>query len=124
MNHLLLQCSRGFSQHAWLSLLTILLLLGAFLGLWYAHPSTQTTDSTRSGGGQALCSHASLGLQPSASVAELTGMLKAEDARIIYGPDEFGEYQLRFAQTPSASALARLQARAGVAHVIEHRTCP
>ncbi|MGE8398185.1 MAG: hypothetical protein ACN6NT_11330, partial [Comamonas sp.] len=76
IHHYLLKCSSRFSQHAWLSLLTILLLLGSALGLWWAHPgSASSTPATRSASGPTLCSHASLALHPHTTVEQLTRML-------------------------------------------------
>jgi len=124
LHHYLLKCSSRFSQHAWLSLLTILLLMGSALGLWWAHPSSATgAEKTRSAVGASLCSHASLALHPQTTVEQLKRMLKAEDALIQYGPDEFGEFQLRFGATEPSAAAQRLRERAEVVDVIEHRQC-
>lgn len=123
----LLSCSRYMSAHAQLSLLTLLLLLGLCLGLWWVSPSPATAatgDGTRSAGGGTLCQHASVAFDPALSVHALSRLLRAEDAHILYGPDEFGDYQLRFgSSTPPALGVQSLRARAEVQSIQVHAQC-
>ena len=123
----LLSCSRYMSAHAQLSLLTLLLLLGLCLGLWWVSPNPATAatgDGTRSAGGGTLCQHASVAFDPALSVHALSRLLRAEDAHILYGPDEFGDYQLRFgSSTPPALGVQSLRARAEVQSIQVHAQC-
>lgn len=124
----LLSCSRYMSAHALLSLLTLLLLLGLCLGLWWVSPrpgAAATGDATRSAGGGTLCQHAAVAFDPALSVHALSRLLRAEDAHILYGPDEFGDYQLRFgSSTPPALGVQSLRARAEVQSIQVHAQCP
>lgn len=124
----LLRCARFMSAHALLCLLTLLVMLGLTLGLWHAVPRTAatTTDGTRSSGNAStLCQHAAVALDPTLSVQALSRLLRAEDAHILYGPDEFGDYHLRFgSQTPPAMGIQSLQARPEVQSIQAHPQCP
>lgn len=124
----LLCCARLMSAHALLCLLTLLVLLGLTLGLWNAAPRTTVVaaDGTRSSGTAAtLCQHAAVAFDPALSVHALSRLLRAEDAHILYGPDEFGDYHLRFGSaTPPAMGLQSLQARAQVQSVRPNPQCP
>ena len=122
----LLSCSRYMSAHALLSLLTLLLLLGLCLGLWWVSPRPAAASSvgTRSAGGGTLCQHASVAFDPALSVHALSRLLRAEDAHILYGPDEFGDYQLRFgSSTPPALGVQSLRERAEVQSIQVHAQC-
>lgn len=120
-------CSAWLSEHAQLCLLTLLLLLGLTLGLWQAQPVTVLSPetATRGGGPATLCQHASIAFAPDLRAADLSRILRAENAHIVYGPDEFGEYQLRFgSDIQPAQAVASLQARAQVQSITAHTDCP
>ena len=123
----LLACSGWMSKHALFCLLTLLILLGLTLGLWWAHPSSRQStagSATRSSGSHQLCQHASVAFSPDLSISELSRLLRAEDAHILYGPDEFGEYQLRVASsTPVAQALQSLKARTEITALTIHPQC-
>ncbi len=124
----LLACSHHLSQKARLALLTLLILIGVTWGLWLARPSQladSQTATTRSGGSTTLCKHASVAFAPELSIQQMGQLLRAEDAYIMYGPDEFGEYQLRFAShTPVEQAMAHLRAQPGVLDVMANPHCP
>lgn len=121
----LLACSARLSQHALFCLLTLLVLLGLTLGLWWVQPAPAKADSsTRGSGNAALCQHASVAFAADLTVRALSRILRAEDAHILYGPDEFGEYQLRFGHsTPVAQTLASLKTRTEVTSVTAHPQC-
>lgn len=122
----LLACSTQMSRHALFCLMTLLLLMGLTLGLWWAQPAPSAPDSaaTRGSAGSGPCQHASVAFAPGLSVQALGRLLRAEDAHILYGPDEFGEYQLRFgSSSPLAQSLQSLQARSDVVSVTAHPQC-
>lgn len=127
LEKILLGCSTQMSKHAMFCLLTLLILLGLTLGLWWAHPapSLKSGDgSTRGSGAVSLCAHASAAFSPTMSVQALSRLLRAEDAHILYGPDEFDEYQLRVSSSTSlAQALQSLQARPEVTSLRVHSQC-
>lgn len=127
LEKLLLDCSGLLSRHALFCLLTLLILLGLTLGLWWVHPaaaSKNSDGSTRGSSTSTLCAHASVAFNPSLSVSALSRLLRAEDAHILYGPDEFDEYQLRISSgTAVAQALQSLQAHAEVSSLRAHPQC-
>ena len=123
----LLACSTQMSRHAQFCLMTLLLLMGLTLGLWWAQPAQSAPGggaATRGSAGSGLCQHASVAFAPELTVQALSRLLRAEDAHILYGPDEFGEYQLRFgSSSPLAQSLQSLQARSDVVSVTAHPQC-
>ena len=126
LEKVLLVFSSKMSKHAWFCLLTLLMLLGLLLGLWQVQPAPIIKDAgTRGVGvGLGLCPHASVAFSPSLAVDGLSRLLRAEDAHILYGPDEFGEYQLRVSSsTPVSQAMAALKARVEVISITEHSQC-
>ena len=71
LEKLLLACSGLLSRHALFCLLTLLILLGLTLGLWWVHPaaaSKNSDGSTRGSSTSTLCAHASVAFNPSLSV--------------------------------------------------------
>ena len=100
---------------------------GCNLGLWLARPNGAGENvgvGTRSGGITALCKHASIAFLPSLSIQQVSQLMRAEDAHILYGPDEFGEYQLRFSSHVAVpAAIARLQSQSGVIDVVPTPDC-
>lgn len=121
----LLTCSGKLSQHATFCLLTLLLLSSLTLGLWWAHPAAVSERPGKTRGSAAmLCHHVSVAFAPALSVGQLSRLLRAEDAHILYGPDEFGEYQLRMgSNTPISQAIASLQQRQEITSLTEHPQC-
>ena len=121
LNKLLLRCSKWMAAHATLCLLTLMILLGLTVGLWNArlHPSkgdvlfgvATEASATRGSSAPVLCGHVSVAFDPQLSVQQMSRVLRAEDAWIVYGPDALGEYQLRFSSAvPAAEASRSLQA--------------
>ena len=127
LEKMLLGCSSQMSKHALFCMLTLLILLGLMLGLWWAHPATapkNTDGSTRGSSSGTLCAHASATFGPALSVQALGRLLRSEDAHILYGPDEFGDYQLRLSSsTDLAQALQSLQARPEITALRVHSQC-
>lgn len=124
----LLTCANLLAQKARLSLLTLLILMGVTWGLWQASPNAttqSTTATTRSGAAHSLCKQASVAFSDQLSVQQMGQILRAEDAYILYGPDEFGEYQLRFASHAAVpAALARMQSQPGIESLMPNPNCP
>lgn len=124
----LLTCSRLLAHKARLTLLTLLILMGVTWGLWQSRPGVLpagSASSTRSGASAALCKHASIAWAPDTTVEHMSHLLRAEDAYILYGPDEFSEYHLRFAShTAIPAAMARLQAQPAVRELLANPYCP
>lgn len=110
-----------------LTLLTLLILMGVTWGLLLARSTTTPEGDAavnRSSGSTSLCKHASIAFAPSLSVQQMGQLMRAEDAHILYGPDEFGEYQLRFASHVAVpAAIARLQSQPGVTDLIPNHYC-
>ena len=127
LEKMLLGCSSQMSKHAMFCMLTLLILLGLTLGLWWAHPAAAPKNadgSTRGSGGGTLCAHASATFDPALNVQALGRLLRAEDAHILYGPDEFGDYQLRLSSSSDvAQALQSLQARPEITALRVHSQC-
>ena len=123
----LLACSTHLANKARLCLLTLLIMMGVAWGLWLLRPHSNSdagAASTRSGAAVTLCKHASIAFEPQLSVQQMGQLLRAEDAYILYGPDEFGEYQLRFGTSIAVDqALARLKTHALVEHVTPNPAC-
>ena len=126
----LLWCSRKMSAHALFSLLTLLVLTGLTVGLWSARPSagtastSSTASATRGSGAASLCSHVSVGFAGDLTLQQLGSLLRTEDAYILYGPDEFGEYHLRFASgIDPAQAIQALGLHSQIVRVNAHPQC-
>ena len=115
------------SAHALFSLLTLLVLTGLTVGLWSARPSAgtaSTSSATRGTGAASLCSHVSVGFAGDLTLQQLGSLLRTEDAYILYGPDEFGEYHLRFASgIDPAQAIQALGLHSQIVRVNAHPQC-
>ena len=131
LEKLLLSSSRRMSAHAKFCLLTLLILMGLTIGLWSTRqaPVQQTsgnagTPTVRGDANAQYCSHVAVGFDPQISMQQLARILRAEDASIVYGPDEFGDYHLRFARGISPQqGIQSLRARAQVRQATAHREC-
>ena len=120
------------SAHAVFCLLTLMLLAGLVFGLGVvlsaihgpAKPGAAGSGATRGDGAQALCTHASAAFDPRLDVQAMSRLLRSEDAWILYGPDEFGEFQLRFGSAVNvADGIRSLGARAEVKSIKAHSKC-
>ena len=127
LERLLLPTSRWLSAHATFCLMTLLIFLGIALGLWQGHQnySSVSKGTTRSAASTSVCAQASLRFSPQTTLSDLSQLLREEDAHLLYGPDEFGEYQLRFASSMDVShAISRMQQHPLVEHLRAHPACP
>jgi hypothetical protein len=116
------RCGLWLSRQAAFTLVTLLVFLGIAAGLWRSLPGT--SDGTRGVGPGAACSHVSVDFAPAASLHSIKRLLRAEDAYIVYGPDEFGAFQLRFSDRARADGPARLRADPAIDTVQNHADCP
>jgi hypothetical protein len=95
--------SAFFASHAWLSLFTMLMLLGLAggLGKYTARlapaASTSATAGTRSLGGAATptCGQVLVLWDGAATLKQATQVLQSVDAVVVYGPNENGAFELR-----------------------------
>jgi hypothetical protein len=98
--------SAFFANHAWLSLFTMLLLLGLAGGLAkytarFVPPSGaafSAATGARSLGGAtagAACGQVLVLLEGGATVKQVSQLLQSVDAVVVYGPNENGAFELR-----------------------------
>lgn len=126
LEFLLLRTSRWLSAHAMFCLLTLLIALGIALGLWAARSRlvADSGNSTRSAAAQHLCAHASVRWDGATTLAQFNDLLREEDARVLYGPDEFGDFQLRFGSSMDvAQSVQRLRSQPQVRALQHHTQC-
>lgn len=122
MRQFLERCGLWLSRQATFTLVTLLVFLGIAAGLWHSLPGT--ADGSRGTGPAAACSHVSVDFAPSASSDSIKRLLRAEDAYIVYGPDEFGAFQLRFSDRTRTEGPERLRADPAIDTVQNHAFCP
>ncbi|MDH0373691.1 hypothetical protein N7340_18315 [Comamonas aquatica] len=126
LERILLKTSRWLSAHASFSLLTLMVLLGLLTGLWKARDAILGSSSSlsRSAAGQVQCAQATAAFMPGTTMTQLTALLTEEDAHLLYGPDEFGRYQLRFASDiDPVPAIARMAQNPMVKNVTAIEGC-
>ncbi len=93
--------SAFFASHAWLSLFTVLLLLGLVGGLAkytarLAPASTSAAPGTRSLGAPATsCGQVLVLWEGAATLKQAAQLLQSVDAVVVYGPNENGAFELR-----------------------------
>ena len=125
MRQFLERCGLWLSRQAAFTLVTLLLFLGIAAGLWKGMPShVHTKEGGRGVAAVAACSHASVDFAPEATSEAIKRLLRAEDAYIVYGPDEFGAFQLRFSERARADGPARLRTAPAIEMVQNHTACP
>ena len=117
-----------FSNNAWLSLFTLLLLLGLVGGLWHftdrlQPPATGKAPLSRSLGAvpsTAPCGQVLAIFRPEATLRQISGLLQSVDAVLVYGPDENGAFELK---VPARLARATAQAleKSPITHVASAR---
>ena len=103
------QLGAFFSDNAWLSLFTLLLLLGLVGGLYHYSAKLVTsslalvtssggTTETRSIGSSAhmgQCGQVLAIFRREATLQQLTGLMQGVDAVVVYGPNENSAFELR-----------------------------
>jgi hypothetical protein len=121
---------RGFLERSglWLSrqagftLITLVIFLGTAVGLWRGRPPggirAQGLDIP------AVCNQVSIAFAASATAGQIKELLRSKGGYIVHGPDEFGVYQLRFAEAARTDAARQLSADAVIASVRDHANCP
>ncbi len=125
MRQFLDRCGLWLSRQATFTLVTLLVFLGIAVGLWHSLPSrTNGKDGSRGVGPAAACSHVSVDFAPAAPSDSIKHLLRAEDAYIVYGPDEFGAFQLRFSERTRTDGPARLRTDPAIDTVQNHADCP
>ena len=110
------------SRQAGFTLVTLVIFLGIAVGLWRGRPGEGS--GTRGLGAPAACSQVSVDFAASATGSQIKRLLRAQDGYIVYGPDEFGAFQLRFADAARPGAAERLRADPVIASVQDHADCP
>lgn len=110
------------SCQATFTLFTLLIFGGVAVGLWTGRQAR--ADGSRGAAPTAACSHVSVDFAPMATGEDIKRLLRAADAYIVYGPDEFGAYQLRFADSTRADGPQQLKASPVIASLQDHAACP
>lgn len=134
LKKLLDKCAELMSKHESLCLLTLMVFLGLLVGLWNARATSNTLfsvakdpksqEQSRGATAQPLCVHASVAFDPKLSVQQMSRVLRSEEAWIVFGPDAFGEYQVRFSNAVSpAEGVRALQGHSEIAAVKGNPQC-
>jgi hypothetical protein len=114
-----------FSRHAWLSLFTLLVLMGLVGGLFKLGGSMPKGSAaaptpvqagqpsqTRSFGAatqNTSCGQVLASFSASATVQQITGLLRSLDTVISYGPNENGAFELRTSPALAAQVALALE---------------
>jgi hypothetical protein len=136
LNRFLERRGRWLSENATLTLATLVVFLGITAGFGYAlhaihrkerAAAGDTAAASRGGGlGGAIetCAHAAVDFEPDASAAAIRRALRAAEAVVTYGPDEFGRYQLRLSGGAQGAGVASLRASGVASSVGAYPECP
>lgn len=128
----LLRVSHGFSVKAVFCLLTLMMLAGLTFGLLKGRDDIlkQTPKAAngaplqRGGLATGTCTHAAVRFDPQLSVDQMSRLLRGEDALIVYGPDEFSAYQVRFGTgVTKEDGIRNLQAHPEVKSIVANAQC-
>ena len=113
----------------WLVLVTLLLAGGIALAFWQARArierQARAGDETflRGSAARLPCAQATLVPDPAAPVAAFAALLLQQRAFVSNGPDEFGEWQLRFRSAERREAIAALRRSPLVLRVTDLPAC-
>lgn len=121
IRHWLEKTGLWLSCQATFTLFTLLIFVGIAVGLWTGRQPR--TDGTRGSAPTSACSHVSVDFAATATGDGIKRLLRAADAYIVYGPDEFGAYQLRFAESTRADGPRQLKASPVIASLQDHAGC-
>lgn len=136
MNRFLERRGRWLSQNATLTLTTLVVFLGITAGFGYSlqaiHQKQKTVASDAAvasrgggiGGAVETCAHAAVDFEPDASASNIRRALRAAEAVVTYGPDEFGRYQLRLSDGAQGAGVASLRASGVASSVSAYPECP
>jgi hypothetical protein len=73
--------------------------------------------------GSATCAHAAVDFEAFASAMAVRQLLLAVDAQVMYGPDEFGRFQVRLAAGSSGPGMEMLRRSALVRRLESYTGC-
>lgn len=134
LNRFLERRGQWLSENATLTLVTLLVFLGITVGFGYSLHAIHVKEkalasdagvASRGGiGRMETCAHAAVDFEPDASAAAIRGALRAAEAVVTYGPDEFGRYQLRLSGGTRGAGIAALRASSVVSSVTAYPECP
>lgn len=129
MDRFLRRCGALLSLHAWLVLCTLLIFAALALSFLGARAElrqkTAGQPASRSLSGlRPLCAHVALDLRGDATIDDVSQLLRRQDATVSYGPDEFGEFQVRINNGDRNRAIAALAASPLVQRAKPLPACP
>lgn len=122
------------SSHASLCLVILVIPIGITTGLGLALEKIASQRSgrvqapvhgTRPGSREAsaACAHAVLDFEASATASSIKDLLLSLDARVIYGPDEFGRFQVRLASGATGQGMDMLRTSGLVMQLENYPEC-
>ena len=133
--NLLSKIGNFFSSRAWLSLFTLLIFLGLFVGLsrvlaTIAAPrptaSASGKDATRSGPKieqRVACGALVVFFKPNATISQINDLLQRVDGTIIYGPNENEAYEIRLLTSNVVSIKNVVESSTAVSLVTVNPQC-
>lgn len=138
INRFLEWCGLRLSAGARLTLITLLIFLGITSGFLYALHRVAGKEKQPTAGApsnvvhrgadiaaiNAVCAHIAVDFAPTATAGELKRLLRAADAVVLYGPDEFGRFQLRLADGPRGDGTEVLRGSTLVDRITPYPDCP
>ncbi len=109
-----------FSQSAWLSLFTLLMLMGLVFGLAGYVAKVKTPRAPASGPASAprgldgavdarTCGEVLVIFAQASTLAQTSGLLRSLDAVLVYGPDENDSWTLRVRPESAAAVVTALR---------------
>lgn len=123
------------STHASVCLVALVIPIGLTAGFGFAleriaslrsEPTSELGGGTAAGAkdSPAICAHAALEFEAYATAAAIRDLLLALEARVIYGPDEFGRFQVRLASGATGRGMHLLSTSALVMQLESFPACP
>jgi hypothetical protein len=129
-----------FSSHAWLSLFTLLVLMGLFMGLskvslQISNPKVESVGATTAGSNSrswddtdtrrsGLCGQLLLVMRPQATVGQLNAVLQEFDSFVVFGPNENLAYEVHIGSKDRQMARKVFEESAVVADASPNSRCP
>ena len=127
-----------FSSHSWLSLFTLLVMLGLVLGLtnvsWKISQNTAASSTvpagvtgTRSAGAfvapSANCGQVLVFFRPDSAMSQVTSVLQQVDAFIVFGPNENQAYEIHVDTADLVGVQKALEGSSAVAMTSLNLNC-